>query len=59
MAEHIIPAGNWHIALAEVINDAASGDRIIVDTDEKKELGEIAKGRMCPDKDVTFEVRPG
>lgn len=50
-----IPAGNWHMALADAIESAKDGDVIVIKSDAQKQLGLSAKGRMCPNKDITFE----
>lgn len=50
-----IPAGNWHMALAEAIESALDGETIEVRTKSQAELGELARLRMCPDKRLTFE----
>ena len=55
--EYIIPTGNWHIALADNIELAKDGDVIIVQNESQKELGESAKQRMCPKKQIIFEVK--
>ncbi len=55
--EHVIPAGNWTTALADTIEQSSNGDIIIVSDEAEKEMGESAKARMCPDKQITFEVR--
>ncbi len=52
-----IPLGNWHMALADAIKDAQNGDVIIVKTEAQVELGGRAKERMCPDKEIMFEIK--
>lgn len=51
-----IPRTNWTMALADAIRDACDGDVIVVHNDDMRELGERAKGRMCPNKTLTFQV---
>jgi hypothetical protein len=56
MAQRIaIPTGNWQMALVEAIDRAAPGDTIVVNTEAMKQLGLLAKARMHPDKQITFE----
>jgi len=57
MSEWKIPHANWHMALAIAIEETQDGDTIVVHNDAERELGEIAKERMCPQKQITFEVR--
>ena len=55
--KHVIPTVNWHMALADAIDASQDGDVIVVQNEAQKELGEIAKSRVCPDKNITFEVK--
>ncbi len=51
-----IPRANWHMALADAIEKAAPGDTILCHEEAMAELGRIAQSRMCPDKQLTFEI---
>lgn len=42
--KHTIPHGNWHMALARIIEQANDGDIVVCHT------AEVAKSRMCPNK---------
>ena len=53
---YTIPIGNWHMALADAIEQAEDGDIIEVHEQAMKELGERAKTRMCPDKKIEFVI---
>jgi hypothetical protein len=53
-----VPVENWTSALPQAIRDAEDDDVLLVDTEAKKELGETAHKRMCPEKHITFEVVP-
>jgi hypothetical protein len=46
MKEVITPAIGWHIALAAAIRDADDNTVLIVDTEEKANLAELAVARM-------------
>ncbi len=52
----IVPITNWNTVLPQMIEKAESGDRIIVQTDAMKELGEIALARMRPGENISFIV---
>ena len=52
-----IPKYDYLSHMFSAINTSKPGDVIVVNTEEQKQLGERAKGRMCPDKDITFEVK--
>lgn len=54
--KHTVPVSNWHTALIETIHRAQDGDTIVVHTDAMRELGERARARICPSKNITFEV---
>jgi len=56
MATHTLSSKNWTNQLATLIEQAKDGDIIIVRSEAQKELGEKAKGRMCPDKKIEFRV---
>ncbi len=49
-----IPAVNWHIALANAVRDAGPDTVIVVDSEAKKDLANIAAERMG--KQVTVEI---
>ena len=49
-----IPAGNWHLHLADAIEHATEGMVIIVSSDAQKQLAERASQRMG--KSVVVEV---
>lgn len=42
--------------LADVIESAQDGDTIAVPSEAVAELGEMARERMCPNKELTFIV---
>jgi len=50
----IIPASNWHMALAEAIESSGEDDVIVVSDEYKLDLGKAAAERMG--KSVTFEI---
>lgn len=52
----IIPSRNWTTELAKAIENAKPGDIIIVKTKAQIELGQGAKKRMCPSKDISFQL---
>lgn len=54
--KHIVSGGNWHMQLADVIESAQDGDTIAVPSEAVAELGEMARERMCPNKELTFIV---
>lgn len=56
MMEHKIPAGNWLMHLADVIEGANDGDVIIVATDAAREIARSAIKRMRPELDVRIVV---
>lgn len=47
---------NWTTELANAIKTAEDGDKIVVSSNDKKELAERALARMCPEKQITFVV---
>lgn len=51
-----IPKKDWHMELADAIERSADGDEIVCHSEEMKKLGEGAKKRMCPNKQVSFTV---
>lgn len=53
---HRIPRANWHMKLADAIDDAEPGDAIVCHNADMKALGERARIRMCPGKPLTFEL---
>jgi hypothetical protein len=56
----IIPLGGWHIALPTAIKGAPLGAVIVVNTEEKAELGRITAGKDRLNRpDLIFEVREG
>ena len=58
MARITVPGGmNWTpIPLNRAIRRAESGDTIVVPSESIKSMGILAHRRMCPEKDLTFEV---
>ncbi len=56
MTNIVIPEADWLMKLADAIEDSMDGDVIIVSSEAKQELGQSAKDRMCPDKNVTIVV---
>ncbi len=54
---HVIPASNWHIALADAIEAAEPNDTIVVVNNAKLELGQSAARRLGR-QDLTFVVEP-
>ena len=59
MSEWKIPSSNWPTALWAAIDCSVDGDIIVILNEAMRELGEEAKERMCPNKEITFEVRDG
>lgn len=55
---HTIPTCNWPTALVDTIESAQDGDVIIVHTAAMQDLAEGARQRMCPHKNLVFEVQP-
>lgn len=55
MKEITLPAGDWHIALAEAVKQADARTLIVVDTEAKAALAKRAADRMG--KSVNVEVR--
>ncbi len=55
-ATHYIPQANWHMALADAIEQSKDGDIIVVHNLSMKELAERAHGRMCPGKNIVFQI---
>jgi len=55
-ATHYITASNWHMALADAIEQAEDGDTIVVHNPSMKELAERVLGRMCPGKKIFFQM---
>ena len=53
---HVIPLKNWHMELANAIDNANDGDTIVVHDEDMKQLALSAKSRMCPDKQLEFEL---
>ena len=53
---HQIPRANWHMVLADAIDKAEPGDTIVCHTEEMRELGLQARARMCPDKELIFDL---
>lgn len=51
-----MPETDWHMKLADAIDNAKPGDVIVCHSEDMKRLGERAKNRMCPDKEIVFEV---
>lgn len=56
-ATHYVPQGNWHMALADAIEQCQDGDTIVVHNHSMKELAERAHARMCPDKSIVFQIK--
>jgi hypothetical protein len=54
MSAYKVPRINWSDHLARILVHCEPGDTIIVDTETKRKLGEIAAERMG--KDVTMKV---
>ncbi len=50
--------GGWTTKLANAIKDAADGDSIQVESEAGVELGRGALARMCPEKKLSFVVKP-
>ena len=58
MNEIVIPLSGWPIALAEAVKTAPHGATIVVNTQDKAELGIISAGKARLDRpDLIFEVR--
>lgn len=55
--QHVVPAANGTMALADLIEKSSDGDEIIVSSEAMRELGERAHQRMCPTKTLTFTVK--
>ena len=53
---HKVPHNNWTMGLADAIEKAMPGDTIECHTDAMAELGEIARGRLCGWKEISFVV---
>jgi hypothetical protein len=56
---YTIPARNCPTVLADAIEQSQDGDMIQVRNQAQKELAERAKRRMCPDKQIVFEIKEG
>lgn len=54
MATIVINRVNWPVKLADAVRDSQDGDVIQVATEAMRELGERAKARMCPDKNIAI-----
>lgn len=50
----VVPEGNWHTELAEMLNKARDGDTLIV---HSVELAERARQRLAPNKNVNFVAK--
>ena len=48
---------SWATILAEEIKKVETGGRIIVRSKTAKKLAERARVRMCPEKNIVFEVK--
>lgn len=55
---HTVPEVNWPRALAGMIREAEDNDTIVCRSEDQKELAERAHARMCPEKHLTFVVKP-
>ena len=53
---HIIPERNWHMELANTIDNAQDGDTIVVHDEDMERLALRAKSRMCPNRELNFEI---
>lgn len=53
---YTIPTRSWTLMLWVAIAAAQDGDVIEVHNDAMQELAERARLRMCPDKNLTFEI---
>lgn len=54
--KYTIPTTNWLQVLGDAVVDSLDGDVVVVSSEEMAELGKRALARMCPGKEVTFEV---
>ena len=54
--EYIIPRVDGHLALADAIEQAENGDTIVCLSEAMQSLGEKARMRMCPEKNVLFTL---
>jgi hypothetical protein len=54
-----LPTTNWHMVLADAIEESSDGDTIVVHSDAMKELALSAHDRMCPNKKITDEICNG
>lgn len=52
----IIPVGDWLMKLCDALETSNNDDEIIVKTQAIKELAEMAKERICPDKNIIFII---
>jgi len=55
---HVIPPGDWTQHLADAIEAAENGDRIIVESDAARELARSAIQQMRPGLSVEIVVQP-
>ena len=54
-----IPKSNWQVALADAIKLAVDGDVILCHSESMKEMAKLAKSRICPTKNLIFELDMG
>lgn len=54
---YILHPANWHMELADAIEQALDGDKIIVHNAAMKELAESFSQGVCPEKKLTFEIK--
>mgnify|MGYP000082100079 CR=1 FL=1 len=51
-----IPRKNWTSELSDAIRNSSDGDVIVCHGPAMMELGKLAAARMCPEKNISFEV---
>lgn len=52
-----LPVANWPTALTDAIEKSIDGDVILCHNEHMLRLEIQAKSRMCPDKDIKFEIK--